>query len=164
MERVRGRWVGRTVGTAPALDASLVKLGLDEPVEVESGMLAREEVLLRTVGTPGRSKLPDVTSSSPLGLLSAREGVNTPGLRVVVGVARNAARAVGGVRLCSLIVAMCGASGVYRAARGVYARSSDDGVCVCEEEAPRVRDCGDRVASEGMESVPGTGMRAGGSA
>ena len=90
--------------------------------------------------------------------------MNPPGLRVGVGVARNTARAVGGVRLCSLIIAICGASGVYRAARGVYARSSDDGVWVSEEEACRVRDCGDGVASEGMESVPGTGMRAGGSA
>lgn len=51
---------------APTLDEPRVNFGLEEPAEVESGMLALEEALLLKVGSPWRSKLPAISSSSPL--------------------------------------------------------------------------------------------------
>lgn len=57
-ESVLGRWVDRTGGGNAVDEECRVMLGLEEPVEVESGMLALEDVLLLSVGSPERSKLP----------------------------------------------------------------------------------------------------------
>ena len=41
--------------------------GLEEPAEVDSGMLAFEDVRLLIMGSPDLSRLPYEISSSPLG-------------------------------------------------------------------------------------------------
>ena len=45
-------------------DGCLVSLGLDEPTDVEKGILALEDVRLRNVGSPEDSRLLDALSSS----------------------------------------------------------------------------------------------------
>lgn len=54
-------------GAMAALEGRLVRLGLEEPAEEESAMLALEDVLRLMVGSLERSKAIGNPSSSPLG-------------------------------------------------------------------------------------------------
>lgn len=57
-DSVRGRCVGRTADPMPAVEGRRANLGLEDPADVDRGMLARDDVRLLSGGSPERSILP----------------------------------------------------------------------------------------------------------
>lgn len=57
-DSVRGRCVGRTTDPMPAVEGRRANLGLEDPADVDRGMLARDDARLLSGGSPERSILP----------------------------------------------------------------------------------------------------------